>query len=141
MSYDIQILFGKNEISKYHLDIALTIAEKEINLKKYSFDYKIEMNAFLKGLNEAVGWTEYFLIERSESGEETSVSLATRKDFMEFFRNDDLLTLLTVDDRIEIFSSILLGDGDFTKELLDQILSDYGVNHLVIIDSNAKRQL
>ncbi len=139
MSYSIQLLFGKNEINKYHLDIALTVAEKEINLKRYSFEHRLERDAFLKGVNEAIGWTEYFLTESNVIGEETSLQIVTRENFMEFFQNDDMLTLFTVDDRIEIFSSILLGDGDFTKELLDQILSDYGVGHLIIIDRNVKR--
>jgi len=139
MTYNLKILFGKSEIQKYHSDIALTIAEKEINLKQYSFDYRLERDTFLKGINEAVGWTEYFLIESDVIGEERRLQIVTREDFMEFFRNDDLLTLLTVDDRIEIFSSILLGESDFTKKLLDQILSDYGVSHLIIIDRNAKR--
>jgi hypothetical protein len=138
MPYNLKILLGKNEIQKYHSDIALTITEKEINLKQYSFDYRLERDAFLKGINEAVGWTEYFLTESNMIGEEGSLQIVTRKDFMDFFRNDDLLTLLTIDDRIEIFSGILLGGGDFTKELLDQILSDYGVSHLVVIDRNAK---
>ena len=139
MPYNLKILLGKNEIQKYHSDIALTITEKEINLKQYSFDYRLERDTFLKGINEAVGWTEYFLIESDVIGEERRLQIVTREDFMEFFRNDDLLTLLTVDDRIEIFSSILLGESDFTKKLLDQILSDYGVSHLIIIDRNAKR--
>jgi hypothetical protein len=139
MSYDIQLLFGKNEINKYHLEIALTIAEKEINLKKYSFDHKVEVNAFLMGISEAVGWTEYFLIENNEIGKEISIPIVSREDFMTFFRNDELLTLLTTDDRIEIFSSILMGDGDFTKELLDQVLRDYDVSHLIIVDRNSKK--
>ena len=56
----------------------------------------------------------------------------TREDFMTFFRDDEKLNLLTPDDRAEVFSQILLGDSDFTKEFLDEILSDYSVSHLEI---------
>ncbi|MDI1306308.1 MAG: hypothetical protein PSX42_15885, partial [bacterium] len=71
--------------------------------------------------------------------EEEANQLVTRGDFMTFFRNEEQSSSLTVDDRIEIFSSILLGESDFTKELLDSILSDYGVSHLKIIDRNIKK--
>lgn len=59
-------------------------------------------------------------------------NLITREDFMNFFRDYEKLNLLTVDDRIEIFSQVLLGESDFTKELLEEIFSDYGVCHLKI---------
>lgn len=66
----------------------------------------------------------------------------TREDFMNFFRDDEKLNLLSADDRIEIFSQILIGSSDFTKELLDEILSDYSVPNLEIIEiENGKKQL
>ena len=58
----------------------------------------------------------------------------TRNDFMTFFRDDESLNQLSVDDRIEVFSSILLGGCDFTKELLDKVFSDYEVDHLEVIE-------
>ncbi len=60
----------------------------------------------------------------------------TREDFMNFFRDDEKLTELTVEDRVEIFQKILLGSSDFTKPLLDEILSDYNVDSLEIIEVN-----
>ncbi|MFT5834582.1 MAG: hypothetical protein ACI97N_002222 [Cognaticolwellia sp.] len=66
----------------------------------------------------------------------------TREDFMNFFRDDEKLNLLSADDRIEVFSQILIGSSDFTKELLDEILSDYSVPNLEIIEiENGKKQL
>lgn len=56
-----------------------------------------------------------------------------RADFMNFFRDDEKLNELTPDDRIEIFRTILIGSSDFTKELLENILSDYSVAHLEVI--------
>lgn len=41
---------------------------------------------------------------------------------------------LSVDDREEIFRTILVGSSDFTKDLLDEILSDYCVSNLEIIE-------
>jgi hypothetical protein len=61
-------------------------------------------------------------------------SLTTREDIMDFCRDDEKLNLLTADDRIEIFSQILLGNSDFTKELLEEVLGDYGVSNLVIFE-------
>ena len=58
----------------------------------------------------------------------------SREDFMKFFRDNDKLNELTVDDRVEIFSYILLGTSDFTKNLLDEILSDYNVQNLEIVE-------
>lgn len=62
------------------------------------------------------------------------IALATREDFMAFFRDDEKLNLLTADDRVEVFCQILLGDSDFSKELFDEVLSDYCVSHLRVID-------
>jgi hypothetical protein len=59
----------------------------------------------------------------------------SRDDFMNFFRDDEKLNELTVDDRVEIFSFILSGSSDFTKELLDRILSDYNVENLEILET------
>ncbi|EOQ89288.1 hypothetical protein LEP1GSC202_0787 [Leptospira yanagawae serovar Saopaulo str. Sao Paulo = ATCC 700523] len=58
----------------------------------------------------------------------------SREDFMEFFRNIDELNQLTPDDRIEIFKSILLGSSDITKELLDDLLINYSVDNLGVIE-------
>lgn len=55
-----------------------------------------------------------------------------RAQFMQFFRDDETLSLLTPDDRLEIFSSILLGSDDITLELLERLLSDYCVANIVV---------
>ncbi len=53
---------------------------------------------------------------------------------MDFFREDETLNLLTADDRIEIFLQILTGSTDVTKELLDELLFQYAIGHLEIIE-------
>ena len=58
----------------------------------------------------------------------------TREDFMKFFRDNDKLNELTVDDRIEIFRTILIGSSDLTKDLLNEILDDYSVDNFEVIE-------
>jgi hypothetical protein len=60
----------------------------------------------------------------------------TREEFMQFFRDDEKLNELTPDDRDEIFRTILLGSCDITKELLEEIISDYSVSNLKVIHVN-----
>jgi len=62
--------------------------------------------------------------------------MTTRDDFMSFFRNDEQLNTLSNDDRIEVFSQILSGSYDFSEELFQEILTDYSISHLEIIDKN-----
>lgn len=51
-----------------------------------------------------------------------------------FFRDDECLNTLSVADRIEVFSQILLGSSDFTTKLLNDVLSDYCVDHIEVIE-------
>lgn len=64
----------------------------------------------------------------------------SKEDFMRFFRDTKKLNELTPDDRIEIFRTILLGSSDFSKDLIDEILVDYSVDHLEVIEiDNGKK--
>ena len=63
----------------------------------------------------------------------TSIS---RQNFMDFFRDDAMLNQLTADDRVEIFSQVLTGSSDITKDLLDTLLSDYSVGGLEVVEIN-----
>jgi hypothetical protein len=69
-----------------------------------------------------------------EFSSEYYLTKMTRDEFMAFFRDEECINTLSVDDRIEVFSTILLGSSDLKKSLFDEILSDYGVEHLEIID-------
>lgn len=66
--------------------------------------------------------------------ENSNEQTMTRDDFMDFFRDEEKLNTLSVDDRIEVFSFILLGSSDFKKSLFDEIFSDYCVSHLKVIE-------
>ena len=60
----------------------------------------------------------------------------TREDFMKFFRDTEKLNELTSDDRVEVFRTILLGSSDFSKDLLNEVLGDYSVDNLEVIEIN-----
>lgn len=58
----------------------------------------------------------------------------SRYEFMQFFRDTDKLNELSADDRVEVFQTILLGSSDLTKDLLNDILKDYSVCNLEVIE-------
>ena len=55
---------------------------------------------------------------------------------MRFFRDDEKLNTLTVDYRVEVFRTVLVGSSDLTKELLNELLIDYGVEGISVIGSS-----
>jgi len=57
-----------------------------------------------------------------------------REDFMHFFRDEEKQNQLTPDDRDEIFRTILLGSSDISKKLLKEVISDYSVPNLKVIN-------
>ncbi|WP_348798417.1 hypothetical protein [Flavobacterium adhaerens] len=64
----------------------------------------------------------------------------SREDFMGFFRDTEKINELTVNDRIEIFRTILVGNSDITADLLNEILEDYCVSNLEVIDRNDEKK-
>lgn len=66
MKYLAEIIFGKDQIRKFHNNEIFNDFEKIINLKKYNFDSREERNAFYKGIDEAIGWLEIEIIKESE---------------------------------------------------------------------------
>ncbi len=57
-----------------------------------------------------------------------------RNQFMNFFRDNDKLNLLSADDRVEIFKTILLGSSDITKQLLNELIIDYCIENIEVIE-------
>ena len=55
---------------------------------------------------------------------------------MKFFRDSEKLNELTPDDRVEIFRTILVGSSDVTMDLLNEVLGDYCVDNLEVIEIN-----
>jgi len=64
------------------------------------------------------------------------MSRMSREEFMEYWRSDESSEELTVDDRMEIFTEAPVGASDITKEVLDNILVDYCITNLEIIDTS-----
>ena len=56
-----------------------------------------------------------------------------REQFMLFFRDDEKLNTITVEDRVEIFRTVLVGSSDLTKELLNELLIDYGMEDINVM--------
>ncbi len=65
----------------------------------------------------------------------TDYTTITRQDFMDFFRDDETLNQLTAGDRVEIFQQILTGSSDVTKELLGELIRDYNVRGIEVVDN------
>ena len=63
MSYQVEIIFGKNEITKYNLSETLTDYENLINRKQYEFETFAERNAFYKGLSEGNSCIKFKIIK------------------------------------------------------------------------------
>ncbi|STO14783.1 hypothetical protein [Flavobacterium hibernum] len=69
MKYLAEIIFGKDQIKKYHNNETLNDCEKIINLKKYTFETWVERNAFYKGIGEAMSWLEFEVIKEFEEND------------------------------------------------------------------------
>ncbi len=67
MTHSIRIVFGKEQVNKYLSDIPFSEEECSINEKEYYFDTKVELDAFVKGINGAVGWLECYVVEPTSS--------------------------------------------------------------------------
>ena len=66
MKYLAEIIFGKDQVKKFHNNETLNDFEKIINLKKYNFESRAERNAFYKGIGEAIGWLKFEIIKEFE---------------------------------------------------------------------------
>lgn len=66
MSYYTKIIFGKDQVRKYHNKEEFTDFEKNINFKQYVFETKAERNAFYKGVAESMGRLEFEVINEFE---------------------------------------------------------------------------
>lgn len=61
MKYTLKVVFGKEQISKIYNNEPFSQEELDNNIKEYSFNSIEEKDAFIKGINEAVGWTECYI--------------------------------------------------------------------------------
>lgn len=55
-----------------------------------------------------------------------------REQFLEYFRSEQFDDEIDTNERIEIFKQCLLGASDITKELLEELFDEYGVDDLKV---------
>ena len=61
---EIKLLFGKEEVNYYLNNNKLTNEIETINVKTYEFKTEKEYKAFMRGINEGIGWQEALVIEK-----------------------------------------------------------------------------
>jgi hypothetical protein len=67
MPYQVEIIFGKDELKKHKQGKSFTDYENLINRKQFYFATVGERNAFYKGLSESNGWMEFEIIKEFET--------------------------------------------------------------------------
>jgi len=60
----LTITYGKEQVSKRHNGQKLSADEKNQFVKTYYFETEKEIQAFVKGIEEAVGWQEVYFEEQ-----------------------------------------------------------------------------
>ena len=61
---------------------------------------------------------------------------------MNYFRESEEFNELSIEDRLEIFTTVLLGSSDVTKVNLDLVIKEYNAgSNLFIVDLNDKKQV
>lgn len=63
MKHTLKVIFGKEQVEKTFNNKSLSDEEIKLNVKEYQFNSKEEKHAFIKGLNEAIGWMEFCISE------------------------------------------------------------------------------
>lgn len=63
MKHTLKVIFGKEQVAKILNNEVLSNEELNINVKEYQFETEKEKQAFINGLNEAVGWTDICIPE------------------------------------------------------------------------------
>ncbi len=60
----ITVVFGQEAVRKICNNEQLNTSELELFQKQFSFETQNEADAFIKGLNAAVGWQEIYLFDQ-----------------------------------------------------------------------------
>ncbi|MEO7977941.1 hypothetical protein [Flavobacterium sp.] len=85
MKYLVKIIFGEQQVMKYHNNEELTDYEKIINVKKYTFETQLERNSFYKGIGEAISWLDFLVINEFEENDHKEEKESEDKfDYWEF---------------------------------------------------------
>ena len=68
--HELIILFGREEIRNYENGEQLSPDELQTNVKRFSFNSAEEAAAFLKGIDEAVGWDAWLSLDELPKNQE-----------------------------------------------------------------------
>jgi hypothetical protein len=63
MKHTLKVIFGKEQVVKIYNNTPLSDEEIKMNVKEYQFNSAEEKQAFIKGLNEAIGWLDFCIPE------------------------------------------------------------------------------
>ena len=63
MKHTLKVIFGKEQVVKIYNNTPLSDEEIKLNVKEYQFNSAQEKQAFIKGLNEAIGWVDFCIPE------------------------------------------------------------------------------
>ena len=81
MKFITELIFGKEQIAKYHNNQSFSDFEKIINIKKYTFETQLERNAFYRGLVEGVGWSEFEVVKEFEENDHKEINNKDENEF------------------------------------------------------------
>ena len=132
MSYHAKIIFGKDQVTKYHNNVAFTDCEKIINFKKYTFDTRLERNAFYKGITESMGRLEFEVINEFKDKNNQDNEDECKFDYWAFIEKhypkyyscnsvlmSDILTRKLDGEEISKEDEEYIKDWDVRKELFE----------------------
>ena len=58
--YSVRVIFGTDQVKKFIEGKSFTESEVDLNFKEYGFRTRKELDAFILGVDETVGWLECF---------------------------------------------------------------------------------
>jgi hypothetical protein len=122
-TFDIVKLWDDGEI--------ITYRTCELSPEEYE---EMEYNTASDWVNFLNTSQSYYVVNTLKNTKPVTKNLITKQQFMEFFRSEEGYIQLSADDCIELFSYALKGSSDITKELLDSVLEEYGVENLKIVE-------
>lgn len=63
MKHTLEVIFGKEQVLKIFNNKPLSGEEIKLYVREYEFNSEEEKQAFIKGLNEAIGWVDFCIPE------------------------------------------------------------------------------
>lgn len=60
------VIFGKQGINEFLNNQKILNNKIDSLISKYNFKSDLEKKAFIKGLNEAIGWSDYYILSAEE---------------------------------------------------------------------------